>query len=182
MALFPVARDLFIAGELEQARAKQPVDDASDFEVGAVSRLWRVRRRDRLPSTSNSRFHSIGLRDISNVPSPGAVAILKTTSIDGIFFWMRPTLQAGGPLHDHVLDGNRKPDVFFGDLGHRFELELTLVPAHEVEDGVLHLLLDERLEDLLGDVALVDQDLTQPPPFDRARSPAAPALCRAPAA
>ncbi len=44
---------------------------------------------DRVPSTSSSRFHSIGLREISNVPSPGAVAILKTISMEGTFFLMR---------------------------------------------------------------------------------------------
>ena len=57
-----------------------------------------------------------------------------------------------------------KPDVLVDDLGHRLEVEVALVPAHEVEDGVLDLLLDERLEDLFGDVALVDEDLAEPPP------------------
>ncbi|KUK47262.1 MAG: hypothetical protein XD74_2139 [Actinobacteria bacterium 66_15] len=160
--LGPQPLDLLIRRHLKQACREETVDDARNLEVGAAHLLGKLTHRARtVDQKEQVPLHGLQ-RDLEGSLARSCGHLEDHVSRRDLLLDAVPLLEPPAALHDDVLNGDRQADVLVQDLRQDLEVEVAFVPPHDVEDRVLDLLLDEGLEDVLGDVTLAHQDLAEP--------------------
>src|SRR5690606_37614864 len=74
-----------------------------------------------------------------------------------------PLVDAPRTLHEQRFDADPREQPLVADLAALLELEVPLIPRHDLIDRLLHLESELTLQLFLADTAHLEQDLGEPP-------------------